>query len=415
MYKIYFKQAIEILKQSKLMSFITIIGMAVAIMMIMVIILTYSIKNTSIAPEENRHRTLYLKNERQDSKSSRSFNSILYQTYHNYLSDLKTPELVTAIQQSWNNSTITGKDQMEYYQLPVKYIDANFWKYMSFTFTEGNPFSDADFNSGLKKAVISESAAHKLYGNENPLNKTIEIEFDTYTVIGIVKDVSPVFNYAYADIYAPYTSQKGYDKTSYSILLLAKNERDFGAIENEVKAAERKFNSVVEDKELTLYGPYTHRIQQMGDDVTDEQIKKNDYRMIFILSILLIIPAVNLSSFSMSRIRRRTEEIGIRKAFGAKNHTIMFQVLYENFITSLIGGIIGLILSYIAVIWLKEWLLGVGSEKSVPIEIFISLPVFLAVFIVCILLSIISAAIPAYKASKTIIIDSINQNNSKSL
>ncbi len=94
-------------------------------------------------------------------------------------------------------------------------------------------------------------------------------------------------------------------------------------------------------------------------------------------------------------------------------YVILIQVLYENLITSLIGGIIGLLLSYAVVIWLKQWLLGINSDSIVPLEAFISLPIFIAVFIVCILLNLLSAGIPAYKASKVKIIDSLNQNNEK--
>ncbi len=69
MYKIYFKQAIEMLKQNRFISIITIAGTALAIMMIMVIIVSESIKNTSIPPENNRDRTLYLKQERMKGKT----------------------------------------------------------------------------------------------------------------------------------------------------------------------------------------------------------------------------------------------------------------------------------------------------------------------------------------------------------
>ena len=68
MYKIYFKQAIEMLKQNKFISIITIIGTALAIMMIMVIIVSDSIKKASIPPEINRDRTMYLRYETKKSK-----------------------------------------------------------------------------------------------------------------------------------------------------------------------------------------------------------------------------------------------------------------------------------------------------------------------------------------------------------
>lgn len=62
-------------------------------------------------------------------------------------------------------------------------------------------------------------------------------------------------------------------------------------------------------------------------------------------------------------MRKRMSEIGIRKAFGAKRHVILFQVLYENMLTSLIGGLLGLILSYPMVLWLRHWLL--ASRRAV--------------------------------------------------
>lgn len=87
------------------------------------------------------------------------------------------------------------------------------------------------------------------------------------------------------------------------------------------------------------------------------------------------------------------------------------QVLYENLITSLIGGIVGLIFSFAVVMWLKKWLLDVGEDSSIPLETLVSFPVFLTVFLVCLLLNLLSAGIPAYRASKVNIVDSLNRNN----
>ena len=60
MYKVYFKQALLMLKQNKFISMIAIMGTALAIMMIMTIIVTDEIKEISTAPEINRNRTLYV-------------------------------------------------------------------------------------------------------------------------------------------------------------------------------------------------------------------------------------------------------------------------------------------------------------------------------------------------------------------
>lgn len=415
MYKIYFRQAIEMLKQNKLISIITIIGTALAIMMIMVIIVTEAIKNTSIPPEPNRDRTMYLKFEIKNKKDGKGMNSnaeISYEIYKAYLSDLKQPESVHLQIDAWNKSVVTtAENKMDRKTMRLKLTDANIWKVMSLSFIRGNSFSEQDFNSGLKKAVISESTAKALYGNIDVLQKTMMIDFKPYTIVGVVKDVSPVFNFAQSDIYIPYTSRTGYERGGFRILLLAKNKSDFDAIYQEIRMAEKKFDAVNDEWNLTLLGPFSHSVQLLNTSNLEPDIKGKAIKTIITLCILLLVPAVNLSSFSLSGIKKRTEEIGIRKAFGAKRYIILVQVLYENFIVSLIGGIIGLILSYGIVIWLKKWLLGVNGDAAIPLEALVSLPVFLGVFIACILLNLLSAGIPAYRASQATIIDSLNRNN----
>lgn len=133
--------------------------------------------------------------------------------------------------------------------------------------------------------------------------------------------------------------------------------------------------------------------------------------MIFILLILLLIPAINLSGLSLSRIKKRTEEIGIRKAFGAKKYTILIQVLFENLITSVIGGVIGLALSYVVVFQMRDWLLDIAADSTIPASTLISFPVLLAIFAVCLIINLLSAGIPAYRASRMKIINSLNQND----
>jgi len=417
MYKTYFKQAIEMLKQNKFISMITITGTALAIMMIMVIIVTDAIKTVSIAPEINRNRTFYIKqytkNSKDKSKHGMMRSTTNYDLYKNYLSELKTPECTTAIDWAWNGDQLMVKkaDVNERFLANIKRTDAVYWKVMSFTFTEGKPFTEQDFASGIRNAVISENLAKKVFGNNEALGKTIEIGFNSYTVVGVVKDVSQSFLYGYGEAYIPYTSITGYDKRYYNILLLLKDKKDLAALTEEIQVAQRKFNSVDPEWNITFHG-FTQRQMMMTKTRDLKPDEKATYRkMIFIFAVLLLVPAVNLSGFSMSQIKRRTEEIGVRKAFGARKYIILIQVLFENLITTFIGGIIGLVLSYFVVAGLKGWLLDVGADSSIPFHALVSYPVLLGVFAACFILNLLSAGIPAYRASKANIVDSINKKN----
>ena len=66
---------------------------------------------------------------------------------------------------------------------------------------------------------------------------------------------------------------------------------------------------------------------------------------IMIFVILLIVPAINLSSMTQSRLRQRVSEIGVRRAFGSTRAELMGQIIAENLVVTLLAGIVGLLLS----------------------------------------------------------------------
>ena len=349
MYKTYFRQAVGMLKQNPFISVISILGTALAIMMIMTMIVTFQIKNASVAPEAFRDRTLYLvsfavRDTSGGNKSYQSYGGLPYDALKNYIVPaMKTPELVVA---TVNNVAVVKREGAKdaLYQ-SVRGTDADYWKLYTHTFTAGKPYAREDFESGIRTAVLSETMAKMLFKGEDPIGKNIEIDFNSYRVTGIVRNVSPLFQEAYSEVWIPYTASPGYERSYYDVMLL--------------------------------------------------------------------VPALNLSGFSLSRIRKRMAEIGIRKAFGAKRHVILIQVLYENLITTLIGGVIGLGLSYGIVFGMRKWLLGIPADGSLPLNALVSGTTFLAIFVVCLVLNLISAGAPAYRASRMNIVDSLHQNNRK--
>jgi putative ABC transport system permease protein len=198
--------------------------------------------------------------------------------------------------------------------------------------------------------------------------------------------------------------------------MLLKDKSAFPRMEQEIRDVEKKYGLNNTGKELTLRGPDSPKENVVSDsNITKEEkaaaLTIQYRKQLLIFLILLLVPAVNLSGLSFSRIKKRTAEIGVRKAFGAKKHVILIQVLFENLITSLAGGIIGLVLSYVAVFHLKTWLLKIPDDSSLPGEVFVSLPVFAAVFIACVLINLLSAGIPAWRASNLSIVNSLNEND----
>lgn len=423
MYKTYFRQAVGMLKQNPFISVISILGTALAIMMIMTMIVTDGIQNASVAPENKRDRTLYLVSfaERDTSNGKSSMyasGGLPYEIMKNYVVPaLKTPELTVAT--SDMNAVVKREGTNDASYQMIQTTDADYWKLYTHTFTEGKPYGQEDFESGLRVAVISETTAKTLFKGEDPIGKNIEINFIPYRVGGIVQDVSPLFQMAAGRIWIPYTSKPGYEQAYYNVMLLAANVSDFPKIRQEVNEAKRKLDFEKSPKFVDFSGARTHRVlvtvrdRGTTSEAVNDRIQKTRRRTVFLFAVMLLIPALNLSGFSLSRIRKSMAEIGIRKAFGAKRHVILIQVLYENLITTLIGGVIGLGLSSGIVFGMRKWLLGIPADGSLPLNALVSGTTFLAIFVVCLVLNLISAGAPAYRASRMNIVDSLHQNNKK--
>ena len=417
MYRIYFKQSLLMLKQNKFISAIAIIGTALAIMMIMTIIVADEIKGISSTPEINRERTLHINYQvkKDTTKNSWQSGTLSYDVVKDYLYPLKTPRYVSAVNSvdPKRPSTLVSREgSSEIINAGQRLTDATYWKIFSFSFIKGRPFNEGEFNSGISVAVVSETLAKKAFKGETALGQTILVNFKPYRIIGIVKDVSPVFKRAYGDLWVPYSSLKK-ENLYFDVVIMAEKTSDFAAITAEVRNMEKKYN--IENVPWTLFmkGPLDNQFYQKdiwGNSVEDitKSITIQNRKMIFILLILLLIPAINLSGLSLSRMKKRTEEIGIRKAFGAKRYTILIQVLFENLITSLIGGVIGLILSYVVVFRMRDWLLDIPSGSTIPVNTLISIPVLLAVFAVCLVINLLSAGLPTWLAARHTIVDSLN-------
>lgn len=402
------------LRQNKFISIISIAGTAFAVMLVMVVVIIDRIGHVSVAPEDKRELTVYAKHQLRKNEEKKSMNSswINYPTYKGYLKDLKTPEVITFISITGEKSNIKNVENKKKVSAVIALTDQNYWKIISHSFLEGQPFNKMDSDGGAKYAVISKSKADELFGKRKATGKEIEIEFQPYKVIGVVDDVSPVFKFAFADIWIPVTSTTDPERQGGFVLFLAKNKKEFNAISEEVRTVERKLDLTYPDWKHIIFGPYPHHLQVINNASNiPPDLLRHTITKYSILTILILIPMLNLSGFSRARMRKRIPEIGVRKAFGARKHTILIHVLYENMITSLIGGFIGLLCSYSILIVFKEWLLGTAQLSMIPFNILISIPILIIVFLLSLIVNLLSAGIPAFRASKVSIVDSLKKND----
>lgn len=422
MYKQYFKQAYAVLKENPLISFISITGTALAIAMIMVLVISYEVKTADYSPEGNRNRTLYVKRGNYVSPGNNSGSNNSFRLIKEVFYPLNTPETVTAVS-SGNEKLISIPAGENEYKADVSYTDERFWKVFNFRFLAGKPFSEEDVQSSIKKAVINESLARGLYGTTDVIGKPVLVSYTEYIICGVVPTISTLAESAYAEVWLPHTTTTFHKRMhtedtlgEFSCYMLARSENDFDAIRNEAERAVKQFNTTLQNGEYKLNGqPESHFISmyRRGDKQPDGN--RIILRYAIILFILLLVPAINLSGITLSRMRKRMPEIGVRKAFGATTIRLLKQILYENLLLTIMGGIVGLIVSYLAITFMSDWLLSTEASNfrdgavSINAEMIVNPMIFIYAFLFCLVLNLLSASIPAWRASRENIVYALNE------
>jgi putative ABC transport system permease protein len=422
MYKHYFKQAWNLLRENPLLSLISIAGTALAITFVMVLVITYEVRTANYKPETRRDRMLYVKYGRYESPNNVSNSATSFKVIKECFYPLAHTDAVTAVA-PFNELLISIPGGEKNFKANVSYTDADFWKVFDFQFVAGTPYTPEEVESGMRRAVINETLARALSGSADIVGKTLLVSFVEYTVTAVVKPVSTLAESAYAEVWLPISGMKSMDRTwvestlgECRCFILASSAADIPAIQEEAERNVQQFNATLEKGKYVLGSqPDTHfvkMIHQVGWQRPD--VAGAILRYSLVILILLLVPAINLSGMTLSRMNKRMAEMGIRKAFGATRGNLLSQVLSEHLVWTLTGGILGLALSYLAITLMSKWLLETNATRFSDGEAFINAGmvihpmVFVYAFLFCLVMNLLSAGIPAWRVSRHRIVESIN-------
>lgn len=418
MIKQYIKQALQTLKENRLTSMISILGTALSVAMILVIVLQFQIRLTGYVPVSNRSRMLYVQGLTCQSKDKKEVNNtnLSAEVVRECIYSLKTPEAVSVQTQDQLVISLPGKRNFEEYR--IRYTDMGFWKLFDYRFLYGKPFTEADFQSGLPRAVISDFLASRLFGTQDVVGREIVMNnVVSYTIAGVVERPSQAASEVYADVWIPYTSNSSlvnygnYGGTSgpFNAILLAASPGDFDAIRSELLAAQARYNSGKEDYTITLFEPFSRLDLTFGSSgwPGGKRMGWIDYLQStgLILLFLLLVPTLNLTGVIQSSVQRRCSEMGLRKAFGATNGKLFVQLISENLVITLIGGFIGILLAVFLLYACRSFLL--TKETVLTFDMIFKPLLFVSAFFFTLLLNLLSSGVPAFRVVRGAIVDSL--------
>ncbi len=423
MIKLYFKQAWNLISENKLLSIISIVGTALAIAMIMCIVLIFQARTGNYEPEVYRDRTLTTNMVMARKISDEGWNNgsqLSLSTVKKCFYPLETAEAVTAYISGITQLAATP-DGVEEVKCKVAYTDNTFWQVFRFRFLSGKPYGE-EFISGVKTVVVSRSLARRVFGTDEVVGRTLSLSFVNFTVCGVVADVSLLAEHAYAEAWAPYPTFPLWEEeysdgllSTYKCCILAPSTRQMDAVREEVNRRVDAMNATQKEFKLMLFGAPDTQLMTMARKYTFDEpdVPRLVLTWTVVICILLLVPAINLSGITLSRMRKRMEEMGLRRAFGATRGELLWQVLSENLVITLIGGLVGWAFSYLAVLGMRSWLLNTpmsgysGVDTAVSSAMVITPGIFVAAMLFCLLLNLLSAGIPAWRVSRTSIVNAL--------
>ena len=287
-------------------------------------------------------------------------------------------------------------------------IDENYFDTAGYIVRTGRQFIESDYTLFRKVAIIDDTAATSLFQDENPLGKTIEINKEPFIVVGVAQQLEqfePVINSI--DDYYMYTTESSgtvyipsaswcivyqYDEPQ-NVLVKAESTEDMSSAGKQTEDILNQYvhadNSDIKYKAADVLK--TEKDLQDLSNATNSQL-------IWIASISLLVGGIGVMNIMLVSVTERTNEIGLKKAIGAKKRRILGQFLTEAAVLTSLGGLIGVGVG----IGLSE---AINKISGTPIAI--SIPAAIGSVIFSMMIGIIFGLLPSIKAANLNPIDAL--------
>ena len=438
----YVKSALKQAKADPLFTAIYIAGVTLAIATTLTMAMLYYIKAAPIYPEVNRGKTFYIDNVKLKGEHFTMQNKLSLYYIDSYLRNIEGIEDVCGYRDSYDDESVQISEDSGYIPAKTKRFDVGFFRVFRFNFLQGSPFTHEDIEGRVKELIITDELAELVFGKSDTdvVGKMLSVDFEEYRVKGVVESASPLINVSFAQIYFPGVEEKAAPKVSGGappasseadrvlggvacVLLI--DDANVEAVSAELQEQMRRIERMSKDSpkgDVTLeLSPLESHVKSVfaGDIDAEtwwEALKGN----LIVLLVVLLVPAMNLGGLITGRMDARVGELGLRKAFGASRRSIYSQVLSENLVYTLIGGVFGLIAAAMIVVTGRMALMKLidSSYNTILVEtasvtyrpeMFFSWTIFGVALAVCLVLNIASAMIPAWVSMRRTIVESLNE------
>jgi len=213
-----------------------------------------------------------------------------------------------------------------------------------FSIGQGRFISAFDQEHARPVVVLGAAICESLFPNTDPIGKTVRLNGSIYEVIGIFEHDQGLFLGPGVDIFAviPLSNfRKHYPESKELILLFTVPENvNIDVAQGQVIQAMRRLRRIPPDKDNDFELTSPDFLSNLWNQLTGALVILTTV----ISSIGLLVGGIGVMNIMLISVTERTQEIGVRKAIGARRADIHLQFLLEAVVLTLVGGTIGILI-----------------------------------------------------------------------
>ncbi len=399
----------------KMRSFLTMLGIIIGIASIIAIVST--IKGTNELIKQNLvgagNNSIYVKLNQGDSEyyleqGTPSGIIPLKEKQKDAVRNLEEVKYATFYR---NKSYVPVYGNQTSFEANIYGVDLEYLKASGYKLIKGRNFVAQDGASFHKAAILDLAAAQSIFGEEEPLGRTVEIQGEPFQVIGVVeKEENTGIVVQSMKDYMTYRQDEKFGlilipSETWPILFRfdeAENAMIRAAGIEQMTDAGNKTSELMNaciSKEQSKNG-FSYKADDLLKKAKDLQEvgESTNQQLIWIASISLLVGGIGVMNIMLVSVTERTREIGLKKAIGARKGKILAQFLTEAAVLTSLGGILGVIAGIAA----SEV---ISRISQTPVGI--SVPAILAAVLFSMGIGILFGLLPSIKAANLNPIDAL--------